>query len=215
MNNQEVEQNDNGYVQGKKKVVSDMEVKAFTLPDTNLFLKHCRKPPPSLSFLHIFCFKYRLYVCIIIFNTTKKHTMDTANKTVITVENTVNAPVEKVWQFWTSPEHITKWNSASPDWHTPWAENDLRTGGAFKSRMEARDGSFGFEFGGVYDEVTTHERLRYTMGDGRQVDVQFTADGNSTKVVESFDAENQHSHEMQKSGWQAILDNFKKYTEEN
>jgi uncharacterized protein YndB with AHSA1/START domain len=139
--------------------------------------------------------------------------METANKTTITVEATVNAPVDKVWNYWSAPEHITKWNNASDDWHSPRAENDLRTGGKFFTRMEAKDGSFGFDFGGVYDEVKTHELIDYTMGDGRKVSVKFSGKGNETKVVETFEAEETHSIEMQHGGWQAILDNFKKYTE--
>ena len=139
--------------------------------------------------------------------------MSTATK--ITVQNTVNAPVEKVWKFWTSPEHITKWNTASEDWHTPRAENDLRIGGKFSARMEAKDGSFGFDFGGVYDEVKTNEKIEYTLGDGRKVNVLFSANGNETNVVETFDAETVNSVELQKNGWQAILDNFKKYVENN
>ncbi|MBS1597909.1 MAG: SRPBCC family protein [Bacteroidetes bacterium] len=131
----------------------------------------------------------------------------------ITVESTVNAPVEKVWKFWSAPEHITKWCAASDDWHTPRAENDLRTGGQFLSRMEAKDGSFGFDFGGVYDDVKTNELIAYTMGDGRKVKITFSPSGSATKIVETFDAETQNPIEMQRGGWQAILDNFKKYTE--
>ncbi len=141
--------------------------------------------------------------------------METLNKTVITVETTVNAPVEKVWEFWSKPEHIKKWNAASDDWHTTKAENDLRVGGSFSARMEAKDGSFGFDFGGVYDAVTTNEYIEYTLGDGRNVKVNFTAKGNTTKVVESFEAESENPVEMQKGGWQAIMDNFKKYVETN
>jgi len=141
--------------------------------------------------------------------------METSNKTIITVEATVNAPVEKVWKFWSSPEHITKWNNASDDWHAPYSENDLRVGGKFTSRMEAKDGSFGFDFWGVYDVVVTNERIEYTLGDDRKVKIVFTNMGNSTQVIESFEAENENSIEMQKDGWQAILDNFRKYTEEN
>lgn len=141
--------------------------------------------------------------------------METMEKTVITVENTINAPVEKVWEYWTRPEHITKWNTASEDWHTPRAENDLRVGGSFASRMEAKDGSFGFDFGGVYDAVRKNEYIEYTLGDGRKVKITFTANGNSTKLVESFEAESTNSAELQQRGWQAILDNFKKYTEES
>ena len=141
--------------------------------------------------------------------------METQEKTIITVESRVNAPVSKVWDYWTTPDHITKWNNASDDWHTPWAKNDLRTGGSFSARMEAKDGSFGFDFGGVYDEVRNHEYIEYTLGDGRKVTVSFAAQGNETKIVESFEAENTNSIELQKGGWQAIMDNFKKYTEAN
>ncbi|HEU4555431.1 MAG TPA: SRPBCC family protein [Chitinophaga sp.] len=141
--------------------------------------------------------------------------METQKKTVITIGATVNAPVEKIWEYWSKPEHIMKWNAASDDWHTPRAENDLRTGGTFSSRMEAKDGSWGFDFGGVYDNVVTHERISYTMGDGRKVDVIFTPQGNSTKIEESFEAEETNPVEMQRTGWQSILDNFKKYTEAN
>jgi uncharacterized protein YndB with AHSA1/START domain len=141
--------------------------------------------------------------------------METQEKTIITVENTVNAPVAKVWEYWTKPEHITQWNNASEDWHTPRAQNDLRVGGNFVCRMEAKDGSFGFDFGGVYDAVTTNEYIEYTLGDGRKVKITFDGNGNATKVTESFEAEEMNSIELQKSGWQAILDNFKKYTESN
>lgn len=135
--------------------------------------------------------------------------------TKVTVQTTVNAPIEKVWECWSAPEHITKWNSASDDWHTPSATNDLRTGGTFTARMEAKDGSFGFDFGGTYDEVKIHELIAYTMGDDRQVTVHFTGNGNETKVVEIFDAESENPVDMQRDGWQAILDNFKKYVEAN
>jgi len=141
--------------------------------------------------------------------------METQNKTVITVESTVNAPVEKVWQYWGKPEHITKWSNASDDWHTPRAENDLRTGGKFVSRMEANDGSMSFDFGRTHDEVRNNEYIEYTMGDSRKVKVTFTPNGNATKIVESFEAENTHPVETQRAGWQSILDNFKKYTETN
>ena len=141
--------------------------------------------------------------------------METTSTTKITVETTVNAPVEKVWEFWSEPGHIKQWCSASEDWHVPSAENDLRTGGKFSTRMEAKDGSFGFDFGGVYDEVITNKLIDYTMSDGRKVVVNFTSNRNETKVVETFDAENTNPVEMQQAGWQAILNNFKKYTEEN
>jgi len=141
--------------------------------------------------------------------------METVTKTTITVENTVAAPVEKVWKLWSSPEHITKWANASDDWHTTFAENDLRVGGKFLSRMEAKDGSFGFDFGGIYDQLKTNELIEYTLGDGRKVIINFSKDGKGTKVVQTFEAEDTHSIEMQKGGWQAILDNFKKYVEKN
>lgn len=131
----------------------------------------------------------------------------------ITVEATINAPVEKVWDYWTSPEHIMQWNNASDDWHTPHAENDFRAGGRFLSRMEAKDGSVGFDFSGVYDGIKEHEWIAYTIGDSRKVSVEFSGNGNKTKVTEMFEPESMNSIEMQKSGWQAILDNFKRYTE--
>lgn len=135
--------------------------------------------------------------------------------TVITVEATIQAPVDKVWSFWTLPEHITKWCAASDDWHTPFAENDLRTDGKFLSRMEAKDGSFGFDFGGIYDDVKTNELIAYTLGDNRKVSIVFKSEGNATRVTESFEAESQNPVEMQKGGWQSILDNFKNYAEAN
>ena len=141
--------------------------------------------------------------------------METTAKTAITVETTVNAPVEKVWQIWTAPEHITQWNSASEDWHTPHATNDVRTGGKFTSRMEAKDGSMGFDFEGIYDEVIPQKTIAYTMEDGRKVKITFEPKGSETKVTETFDAEGINSDEMQRAGWQAILDNFKKYVEAN
>lgn len=141
--------------------------------------------------------------------------MTTTEKTPITVVTTINATVEKVWTFWTTPQHITQWNNASDDWHTPKAENDLRKGGNFSTRMEAKDGSFGFDFEGVYTDVQLNELIAYTMGDGRKVHILFESDGNTTTVSETFDAEEVNPVEMQRSGWQAILDNFKKYTEAN
>lgn len=139
--------------------------------------------------------------------------MDTTNQVNITVETIVNAPVETVWKAWTTPEHIVKWNNASEDWHTPKVENDLRAGGKFLSRMEAKDGSFGFDFAGIYDEVKTNELISYTLGDDRKVSISFSGNGNTTKIAETFEAESTNPVEMQKGGWQAILDNFKKYTE--
>jgi uncharacterized protein YndB with AHSA1/START domain len=139
--------------------------------------------------------------------------METTANTQITIEATVNAPVEKVWDAYTDPKQITQWNSPSPDWHSPRAENDLRPGGTFNYRMEAKDGSFGFDFGGTFDEVKPNELLAYTIGDGRKVENIFTKEGDATKVTVIFEAENQNPAEYQKAGWQAILDNFKKYAE--
>ena len=141
--------------------------------------------------------------------------METMSKTTITVNTIVNAPVEKVWKYWTEPDHIVHWNNASDDWHTPWVKADFREGGNFVARMEARDGSMGFDFGGTYNVLRTNEYIEYTIGDGRKVQVQFSDAGNKTKVVETFEAEDQNSIELQRGGWQAILDNFKKYTESN
>ena len=141
--------------------------------------------------------------------------MNATEKINITVATTVNAPVAKVWEFWTNPKHITNWNNASDDWHTPRAENDLRVGGKFLSRMEAKDGSMGFDFNGVYDEVKTNELIAYTMEDGRKVKINLEDLGNETNITETFEAENENPVELQRGGWQSILDNFKKYTEEN
>ena len=141
--------------------------------------------------------------------------METTTKKTITVESTVNAPIEKVWDYWTKPEHITQWNNASDDWHTPWVKADFREGGSFVARMEAKDGSMGFDFGGVYDVLRLNEYIEYTIGDGRKVKISFAQQGNATKVTENFEAETENSIELQRGGWQAILDNFKKYTEAN
>jgi uncharacterized protein YndB with AHSA1/START domain len=141
--------------------------------------------------------------------------MDTTNKTSITVEATVNASVQKVWNFWNAPEHITQWCAAIDTWHAPKADNDLRVGGSFATRMEAKDGSFGFDFGGIYDEVVPNKLISYTMSDGRKVKITFSGNGDQTTVTETFDAENENPVEMQREGWQAILNNFKKYAESN
>lgn len=135
--------------------------------------------------------------------------------TKITVTATVNAAPEKVWKLWSEPQHVTQWNTPSPDWHTTSAENDLREGGKFSYRMEAKDGSFGFDFGGTYDKVVQNERIDYTLGDGRQAVNTFTANGNITDIAVTFDAEDINPEDMQRDGWQAILDNFKVYAESN
>ena len=139
--------------------------------------------------------------------------METTTKKAITVETTVNAAVEKVWKYWTEPQHIRQWNAASPDWHCPKSENDVRPGGKFSSTMAAKDGSFSFDFEGIHDQVEEHKLIASTMGDGRTMQVRFIPEGNATKVIETFEMESQNSEELQRGGWQAILDNFKKYTE--
>lgn len=133
--------------------------------------------------------------------------------TRITVEATVNAPVEKVWKIWNTPDDIVQWNTADPGWHTPSSENDLRAGGRFKHRMEAKDGSFGFDFEGIYDQVELHKEITYTMADGRKSTTLFTTQGGQTHIETTFDAETENDPEFQKQGWQAILDNFVKYVE--
>jgi uncharacterized protein YndB with AHSA1/START domain len=139
--------------------------------------------------------------------------MNMKNKTIITIRTLINADIETVWKNWTAPAAIMEWNHASNDWHTTRAENDLRPGGRFESRMEAKDGSFGFDFGGVYDTVRLNEFIEYTLGDDRKVTVTFARLDAGTLVTESFEAENTNSIELQETGWQAILNNFKKYTE--
>ena len=136
-------------------------------------------------------------------------------QTKITVEATIAASVNKVWDYWTKPEHITKWNFATEDWLCPTADNDLRVGGKYNARMEAKDGSFGFDFEAVYDEVEEQKKLAYTMTDGRQATTLFESAGEQTKVTTVFDAENVHDTEMQRAGWQSILNNFKQYVETN
>jgi uncharacterized protein YndB with AHSA1/START domain len=136
-----------------------------------------------------------------------------ATTSKITVETTINAPVAKVWEQFTAPEHITQWCQASDDWHAPFAENDVREGGSFKTTMAAKDGSFSFDFGGIYSEVKENALLDYNMGDGRNVRVVFSSEGDSTTLTETFDPESTNPIEMQRGGWQAILDNFKKYVE--
>ncbi len=134
-------------------------------------------------------------------------------KTKVTVETTVNAPIEKVWDAWTNPRHITQWCSASDDWHAPYAENDVRKGGKFKTTMAAKDGSVSFDFEGVYNTVESNKRIAYSIADGRKVSVDFAKQGNATKITETFETETENPVEMQRGGWQAILDNFRKYVE--
>lgn len=136
-------------------------------------------------------------------------------KKAITVATLINAPIEKVWTYWTKPMHITQWNFASIDWWAPRATNDLTKGGKFSFRMEAKDGSFGFDLEGIYDRVEIQKRIDYTLSDERKVMVEFVVDRSTCKVIEEFEAESENSEELQRAGWQAILDNFKKYVEEN
>ncbi len=135
------------------------------------------------------------------------------NKIKITA--TVNADSKKAWNYYTQPEHIIKWNFADPSWFCPSTTNDLRVGGKYSARMEAKDGSFGFDFEGIYDEVIDGEKLVLALGDGRKVDIDFKKNGSQTDVSVAFDPETENPIEMQKNGWQAILNNYKKYTEEN
>ena len=136
-----------------------------------------------------------------------------ANK--ITVAAIVSADTKKAWDYYTNPKHITKWNFASDDWQCPSATNDMRVGGKYIARMEAKDGSFGFDFEAVYDEIINEKKLAYTMPDGRHVDVTFNKLANKTEVIVTFDAETENPEEMQRNGWQTILDNFRKYAENN
>lgn len=132
----------------------------------------------------------------------------------IKIDITILAPVQKVWDYYNDPKHITKWNFAHESWQCPRSENDLRVGGKFKTRMEAKDGSFGFDFEGIYDEVVPNERIQYHMEDGRNVDIFFDKiDENTTNVKITFDPEKQNPVEMQRDGWYAILNNFHKYVE--
>ena len=136
-------------------------------------------------------------------------------KTAITVEAVIGAPIEKIWKYWTEPEHIKNWNFASDDWCAPAATNDLRVGGKFSCRMEAKDGSMGFDFGGTYTGVKLNESIASILGDGRKLAVEFIKAGDDYKVIETFEAEDENPIELQKGGWQAILNNFKNYVEKS
>lgn len=135
--------------------------------------------------------------------------------TTLTITALISSPIQKVWNYWTLPEHITKWNFAADDWQCPWATNDLRVGGKYAARMEAKDGSFGFEFEAVYNTVEPLKEITYTMGDGRMATTIFESNGDTTTVTTTFDAEDQNPPEFQQQGWQMILNNFKKYVENN
>ncbi|HEX9805223.1 MAG TPA: SRPBCC family protein [Candidatus Dojkabacteria bacterium] len=133
----------------------------------------------------------------------------------IKISTTVNVPVEKTWEYYNTPEHVTKWNNASEDWHTPSAVNTLEIGGSFSYRMESKDGKNGFDFEGTYTDLEENKYLSYKMSDGRTVSVNFENKGEKTEVTVEFDPETENPIEMQREGWQAILDNFKKYVESN
>jgi uncharacterized protein YndB with AHSA1/START domain len=135
------------------------------------------------------------------------------NSALITVTVSIDAPIEKIWEYFTVPHHITQWNNASADWHCPKAENDIRIAGSFSYTMSAKDESFSFDFAGIYTNITTNELIEYTLADGRKVKVIFAIVNNLSNITEIFEAENINSIEIQKIGWQNILDNFKKYTE--
>jgi uncharacterized protein YndB with AHSA1/START domain len=136
-------------------------------------------------------------------------------KQLIHIETEINVPVEKVWNHYNAPDSITKWNQASPDWHCPSSSNDLRIGGRFKNRMEAKDGSFGFDFEGEYLEVIPYQNIIYRMDDGRKVWMEFSESESKTTIRIDFEAETTNSIEMQKDGWQAILNSLKSYVEKN
>lgn len=131
----------------------------------------------------------------------------------ISVETTIGAPVDQVWKCWITPEDIVQWNNASDDWYTPKADNDLKEGGEFVFKMESRDGSFSFDFSGTYQKIEDKKLLEYALIDGRKVSVAFEESDSKTKVTETFEPEEDNSVETQQEGWQAILDNFKKYVE--
>lgn len=133
--------------------------------------------------------------------------------TLLTIHTIIDAPIKVVWNKWTNPDDIVKWNNASDDWHTTRAVNDLRVDGKFLSRMEAKNGSTGFDFEGTYNSIKPYELIEYTLDDNRKVRMSFKQDENKTQIVGTFEPENTNSLELQQSGWQAILDNFKKYTE--
>lgn len=131
----------------------------------------------------------------------------------ITIEATISKDIQTTWEKYTQPEHITQWNFASDDWCCPSAQNDLKVGGTYVARMEAKDGSFGFDFKVTYTEVIPLQKLHYVMEDGRNAEITFTAQRGNTVVIIEFDPETENPVEMQQQGWQAILTNFKKHVE--
>ena len=169
-----------------------------------------RKLPCDLSHSDRTICAFVIYLCCIFkpFNCIKMNV-----KKPITIDATIDAPVAKAWEYYNNADHVIHWNHASDDWHSPHGESDLRPGGKFNYRMEAKDGSFGFDFWGIYDEVIPNEKIIYTLGDGRKSTILFTDQGGTTKVEITFEAEETNPIEMQRGGWQAILNNYKKYTE--
>lgn len=134
---------------------------------------------------------------------------------MITVQSDIKADIDKAWKYWTEPEHITHWAFASDDWEAPFAENDLRVGGKFMTRMSAKDKSAGFDFNGVYTDIKEHKLIEYDMADGRKTSIAFSSLPDGVRVIETFEMENENSEELQRAGWQSILDNFKQYVEKN
>lgn len=139
--------------------------------------------------------------------------METTSAKSITVDTIVKASIEKVWKYWNEPEHIMQWNQADPSWHCPKATNDLRIAGKFNYTMAAKDGSMSFDFEGIYSDVQEQSVIAYGLADGRKVKVTFSANGDTTQVIETFDLETENSEELQRGGWQAILNSFKQHTE--
>ena len=137
------------------------------------------------------------------------------NSCSIIIDVLVNNPIEKVWHFWSAPEHITKWNFASDEWECPAVENDFRAGGKFSYVMAAKDGSAEFNFEGIYTKIEQYDRIEYVLDDQRKVSVKFISEDSGTRIIESFEAEGSNCDEQQRLGWQAILENFKKYAERN
>ncbi len=133
----------------------------------------------------------------------------------ITVETIINSDIESVWKKWNTPEDVKNWNAASEDWHTTHAEIDLKEGGEFLSRMEAKDGSMGFDFKGTYKVVNKPYLIIYTIEDGREVKIEFKETPDGIKAIETFEAESTYTEEQQKQGWQSILNSFRKYVESN
>jgi uncharacterized protein YndB with AHSA1/START domain len=149
----------------------------------------------------------------VLYSTSFSYIAAIMEKQSLTVEAAIAAPINTVWSCWTEPQHITQWNAASPDWHCPRASNDLQVGGKYFARMEAKDCSFGFDFEAIYDEVVPQKTITYTMTDGRRATTEFEDLGGTTRVTTRFDADSEHSLDLQQAGWQAILNNFKQYVE--